>query len=634
MKDDNPKSDKHTSKNTLTDLLRTRIPFPGLFISAIAGLTVGICLEWMAQWNNFPKVVIVTLVFCLVIGGIVEIISYLVRKHSRKFLAVSTLEQMPVSIADFLNLVIKKMKYRKEVRAEVLAELAGHFEDELKECKTDEQKQQKARKLIGEFGEAETLGILLRRAKKRCRPLWRTIAARCFQAVGVLFLLLILYTIWFFTAKPVVRVNYVAELNKLARPSAEESENAGVFYEKAIQLLKAKQAKPDYNDIKEIAGKRYDEATPEEKEKLKMWIASNEKIFDLIAEGTKRPYYWQTYKTNDPNSGILGILLPELAEIRKIARFLIWRARFSAEEGRFNASFDDLFITYRFGKHLKKEPFLVSQLVGIAVEALSAGTLKNILNNYNINAESLSMLQENLQLAIANENFTINLTGEKLFLYDEIQRCFTEDFIGSGRICFAGLKRIKRLSSSPGSQEASELDFLPYVFTQPNREKTKQDVDALYSFWAELTKKTPYQIHIEKIDIENKLKEIRKGNILLGILAPAINRVIELSYRNKTNVYATLTIISLMRYKQEKGQYPESLEEVVSSGFLKELPMDPWSDKPLIYKKTADGFTLYSVGLNFKDDGGILGRNDRGQTSLWNTENGDAVFWPVIKEEK
>ena len=153
MEDSNLKSNKHTSKNILEIPPKGKIPFPGIVVGLIAGLTIGICIEWIAEWEAFPKVLIVSLVFCIVIGGIIEIISYLVRKHSRKFLDTAALEQMPISIADFLNLVIKKMRYRKEVRAEVLAELAGHFEDELKESKTEEERQQKARKLIGEFGE-------------------------------------------------------------------------------------------------------------------------------------------------------------------------------------------------------------------------------------------------------------------------------------------------------------------------------------------------------------------------------------------------------------------------------------------------------------------------------------------------
>ena len=58
--------------------------------------------------------------------------------------------------------------------------------------------------------------------------------------------------------------------------------------------------------------------------------------------------------------------------------------------------------------------------------------------------------------------------------------------------------------------------------------------------------------------------------------------------------------------------------------------MDAFSEKPLVYKKTDDDFILYSVGFNFTDDGGEFSKDRRGNIRKWG-ENGDTVFWPVIK---
>lgn len=59
------------------------------------------------------------------------------------------------------------------------------------------------------------------------------------------------------------------------------------------------------------------------------------------------------------------------------------------------------------------------------------------------------------------------------------------------------------------------------------------------------------------------------------------------------------------------------------------MPIDSFSDKPLVYRKTDDGFTLYSVGENCIDDGGELARNKKGEARVWGGE-GDAIFWPII----
>lgn len=99
---------------------------------------------------------------------------------------------LPACAIEYIKLVVSKMRYRKKVRQDVQAELAAQFEDELKDCATDEEKEQKAEKLITEFGDVKLLAVLLRRAKKRCRPIWRKMVARTFQTVKVVILCLIL----------------------------------------------------------------------------------------------------------------------------------------------------------------------------------------------------------------------------------------------------------------------------------------------------------------------------------------------------------------------------------------------------------------------------------------------------------
>jgi len=91
-------------------------------------------------------------------------------------------EHLPAVVAEYIELIIRKMRYRQKVRQEVRAELAGHFADALADCKTDQERQERALRLINEFGDGRLLAKLIRRGKKRCRPLWRTMVARSFQA--------------------------------------------------------------------------------------------------------------------------------------------------------------------------------------------------------------------------------------------------------------------------------------------------------------------------------------------------------------------------------------------------------------------------------------------------------------------
>jgi len=122
------------------------------------------------------------------------------------------------------------------------------------------------------------------------------------------------------------------------------------------------------------------------------------------------------------------------------------------------------------------------------------------------------------------------------------------------------------------------------------------------------------------------------GNVIIGSLVPSVERICDYSWQVRTSSFAVDTIISLHRYKQEKGAFPASLAALIEEGYLAEIPLDPFSDRPLIYKQTENDFILYSVGADFIDNGGQTGRNKKGKFDLW-LNQGDAVFWPVQKEE-
>jgi hypothetical protein len=524
------------------------------------------------------------------------------------------------------------MRYCRKVRADVMAELTAHFEDGLKDCKTDDEKEQRAEKLISEFGDVKLLGVLLRRAKKRCRPLWRIALARACQTIVILFVCLILYVVWFLTGKPAITTDYVAELNRIVRPSADESLNAAPLYDKAAELY----AKLPVDSF-DLLRKKYDEVTPEEKKLIEKFIVDNSKALELVIAATQKPYYWRKYSNRKEEFGMMGILLPNLAEFRRLARSLRWRAQLSAEQGRYEDAFSDIKSCYRMGKHLKGNKFLIEQLVGIAIEALAVRTLNDILGRYEMNSAMLATLQKDCEQMVAGEDFVVNFEAEKLCMYDEIQRCFTEDRFGGGHIYPRRLMALSDIGdltdqASPSFLHATIFEVvsspkawpvaLKALFTHPNKHQTREMVDRLYVFWDEMARKTPAQIRAENIDLEKQVMEIVKGNILLQILTPALGRISELSHRNKVGVQTTVTILALLRYKKDKASYPENLDGLMSAGYLKQLPIDLYSNKPLAYKRTDDDFTLYSFGADF-DDGGAPSKWGEG------TDGGDQVFWPV-----
>ena len=56
-------------------------------------------------------------------------------------------------------------------------------------------------------------------------------------------------------------------------------------------------------------------------------------------------------------------------------------------------------------------------------------------------------------------------------------------------------------------------------------------------------------------------------------------------------------------FKGRTGQYPETLDVLVGS-LLSHVPIDPFTGDPLVYRREGDGFVVYSLGSNLRDNGG------------------------------
>jgi hypothetical protein len=534
-------------------------------------------------------------------------------------------DNLPACAAEFIKLVIKKMRYRRKVRRDVQAELTAHFEDELRDCKTDEQREQKARQLIAGFGDVKLLAILLRRAKKRCRPLWRKAVVRGFQAVGIVILYILICSAPLVIGRPNVSVNYADWLTEQGRAGRAESENAYLYYNEAIQAsvvmpgwLSKVQWPADFNDV--------------EMQQFSNWLSENGKALDLLIQGNKKPYYWYVYTLaeTDLHKGTDGfipvlidsILMKNLNEYRMLARTMNWRSRYKAYQGNIESALEDGVSLVKFGRHQQGKGLLIEQLVGIAVEGLAHGSISEIIDKAEVSADTLKNVQEKLQAEFADPQNVINLDGEKAFLYDYIQRTFTDDGKGSGRM------RARGAPLAVGDWKSGLWRFV--TLSYPDRREVTAKVDEYYQLAEQVFDETPWQVR--KKDESDKYMEIAGDSFLLKITAPAHGRVVQLEWRVKTMRLGLLTLLALARFEKDEGHYPENLATLVEFGYLKKIPNDPYSDGLLIYKKTNESFILYSLGENLIDEGGQVARRDDGSIKRW-ANQGDWVFWPVPESQ-
>lgn len=133
-------------------------------------------------------------------------------------------------------------------------------------------------------------------------------------------------------------------------------------------------------------------------------------------------------------------------------------------------------------------------------------------------------------------------------------------------------------------------------------------------------KRNLYAAEVEKIASKNHLTYGKFGR----------DRVLQEYHESICQHHALITILAANRYQIDNSSLPGNLEKLIDEGYLKKIPTDPYTDKSLIYKVTEEGFILYSVGRDFKDNDGKYTL-----TESWKgtEKGGDYIFWPVFSKE-
>jgi hypothetical protein len=212
--------------------------------------------------------------------------------------------------------------------------------------------------------------------------------------------------------------------------------------------------------------------------------------------------------------------------------------------------------------------------VGIAIKGLSARAGFNILDRKMLNTASMKSLEDQFKQLVTGYNEAFDIRGEKINMREKV-----------------------------------ETDF-------PN---LKEHLQSTLEFCDMVASRSPWKLHNDKAIISEKT------NPWIENIAPAIARSTAIEFLSRAEIQALITTISIMRYNIDKNGYPATLSQLIIAGYLKELPKDPFSDNPLVYKQAEKGFILYSLGGDFDDDGGRRNKSD------FSEEGGDHVFWPVEK---
>ena len=348
------------------------------------------------------------------------------------------------------------------------------------------------------------------------------------------------------------------------------------------------------------------------------WLEGNQDAIQQFRDATQ--YEHRGFPMHSEGGDLIGILLPHLGQMRNLSRAIVMEARRAELEGRPADAVGRYLDTFVSGAQVSFGPTIIESLVGNAIQAQSAGALLDSFAGPAADQIDYVQLAERIEdsyppLRPAEQSFQ----GERAFMMDVLQRMYTFD--PETKTYSVGQKGIEYYNSfefSDGDRpDASFVDELNAIGFAGALEQANRHYDAMTEAF-----QSPYR---EGAQVMRALDEsVSSGeanrNPLMRAMMPALGRYYALHTRAETNRRATMLTANIKAYRQQHGSYPDSLDAFGD----REMVVDPFTDERFVYRRDGDSFTLYSLGPNGVDDGGIHDRRMR---------DNDVRYWPRPEDD-
>ncbi|MBI4245287.1 MAG: hypothetical protein HY606_14455, partial [Planctomycetes bacterium] len=353
----------------------------------------------------------------------------------------------------------------------------------------------------------------------------------------------------------------------------------------------------------------FNELTSEQKKRLNELIFADSdfiRMYELIKKASDMPSCRFNLRYEDG----WAIELPHLSKIREIARILGLRIILLTEQNKYNKALESGRIGLRLVNALRDEPFYISQLVRMGCGNVIFYALTETISD--IPADSILIdashgLITEIRLINYNLFLTKGLNAEIAWGNNTFKRIH--------RWMFSRDKNIMEYWFIHESDNPLRIIFWKLYTSFLGKPCVKKD-NAFYLRYMtnaiEFSFEPYYKVKNRINETERKLdRSLRWKYPLSSMVLPSFGSFHsqQAEYISSFDVLRLALILKI--YKIEKGIYPDSLDALMPD-YLLELPKDPFIGKDYIYRKEGDGFIVYGVGMNEKDDGGLFERRSWG----------------------
>ena len=352
---------------------------------------------------------------------------------------------------------------------------------------------------------------------------------------------------------------------------------------------------------------------------LAEWLSDNEGPLQSVVEASERTEFFSPL-FEEPGLPLCEVLLSVQSTTRRLCRALVTRAMLQlGEENRFDA-WNDLLAAHRLSRLIGRGPFAMDGLVGYGTEReVMAGELRLISETQPSSKFTSRYLKQLDRLPPISPIIDKIENAERAAYLDMCQqvahrRVATTDFAEE-----SDAKWHEKLVEDVVLRQIDwdevlrtgnrRCDRLVAALRRP----TYRERETAFSPWDEEFK-TLSERRRQAAELFTTLKgkpalTVLTSDVLTAVWFTRIRGLHHFETKCRQRSRNLEIALALSAWRSDHDSYPKSLDDLAPQ-YLTTVPTDFFTDQPLRYERTADGYRFYSFGPNGTDDQG------RGESDL------------------
>jgi len=557
---------------------------------------------------------------------------------------------LPASVSTRIDAIVRRTRLWADERGDVARELIAHARDATDAGRTEPE-------ILSSLGDPKPVARLIRRAMKRKRSWLYQTRAWAARGLGVACVLVMVgygvLALRFYTGRAHIETNYLAMLNDRIAEYGPDERGYPVYQDVGRRwwtIAERLRAESVYADTPSDGDRGIDmlpdlDPSHPDYDAVASAVRGFRPELDRVADATARPVMGFRYSDRmneesdadgyyameplEPNANpedqgyLFEVLLPHLGQARGLTRLMVFDTRLAADEGDAARVERTITALADLSRQLGCEPFLISSLVGVAVHNLAGLEVARVLDDHPglLDGPACTRLAHAFA-RVRPDAVHLEVVSEAYIFDDLLQRTYTDDGHGNGRLTPAGIELLREFASPP-----DDLGVVPMLDQTPLTDAAAPaallvapDRRSLANRQGRMLRKVE-----EVLDVgPERLGELRRVQIEVtenqngvfdpvGIMIPAYDRALATLFRERAHDDAVRVILAVEAFVAEHGRLPVTLHELTPT-YLPEIPPDPFDPGSSIKYRALEGggYTVYFAGADGDDDGGTPPIEDDG----------------------